>query len=133
MLKSQIPREALMHLFVRMYNSFLVNRDSDEGKEKHGTKQVCGSLYYEFSICTIDRSNFGVLLVIHFNPFQKRCVYRINVPIERHTKEVCTQEQCLKSLVMNFMNQGFLICYQEQSRIRNLLSKMHSRKVKNIQ
>ncbi|RLN04798.1 hypothetical protein C2845_PM13G12440 [Panicum miliaceum] len=39
MLKTYIPRAAPMHLFVSNYNRMAANREADEGKEEHATKQ----------------------------------------------------------------------------------------------
>jgi len=40
MLKTYIPRAAPMHLFVRQYSRLISDRESDEGREDHATKQV---------------------------------------------------------------------------------------------
>ena len=40
LLKIYIPRSAPMHLFVFQYNRMIADRDADEGKEEHATKQV---------------------------------------------------------------------------------------------
>ena len=40
LLKTYIPRSAPMHLFVSQYNRMIADREVDEGKEEHATKQV---------------------------------------------------------------------------------------------
>ena len=40
LLKTYIPRSAPMHLFVSQYNRMIADREADEGKEEHATKQV---------------------------------------------------------------------------------------------
>ena len=40
LLKTYIPRSAPMHLFVSQYNRMIADRDADEGKAEHATKQV---------------------------------------------------------------------------------------------
>jgi hypothetical protein len=39
-LKTYIPRSALMHLFVAQYDRLITDRIADEGREEHATKQV---------------------------------------------------------------------------------------------
>ncbi|CAO2038144.1 unnamed protein product [Urochloa humidicola] len=40
MLKTYIPRAAPMHLFVAQYSRLVADREADEGREDHATKQV---------------------------------------------------------------------------------------------
>ena len=40
LLKTYIPRSTPMHLFVSQYNRMIADREADEGKEEHATKQV---------------------------------------------------------------------------------------------
>ncbi|TVU20202.1 hypothetical protein EJB05_36401, partial [Eragrostis curvula] len=40
-LKTYVPRAAPMHLFVSQYNRLITDKEADEGKEEHATKQVC--------------------------------------------------------------------------------------------
>lgn len=39
-LKTYIPRSAPMHLFVSQFNRLLADRDAEEAREEHATKQV---------------------------------------------------------------------------------------------
>lgn len=40
MLKTYISRSAPMHTFVKQYNRMIMDREADEAKEEHATKQV---------------------------------------------------------------------------------------------
>ncbi|KAL6609922.1 hypothetical protein ACP70R_039891 [Stipagrostis hirtigluma subsp. patula] len=40
LLKTYIPRSAPMHLFVSQYNRLIADREAEEGREEHATKQV---------------------------------------------------------------------------------------------
>ncbi|CAN6326613.1 unnamed protein product [Urochloa humidicola] len=44
MLKTYIPRAAPMHLFVSQYTRLVADREADEGREDHATKQVSQTL-----------------------------------------------------------------------------------------
>jgi hypothetical protein len=49
MLKQFIQRSAPMHMFVQKFNEFQMDRNDQEEKEVHFTKQVC-ILAYVYSI-----------------------------------------------------------------------------------
>lgn len=40
MLKTYVPRAAPLHLFVSSYDRMIADREAEEGKEEHATKQV---------------------------------------------------------------------------------------------
>jgi len=50
MLKQFIQRSAPMHMFVRKFNEFQMDRNDQEEKEVHFTKQVCILIAYVYSI-----------------------------------------------------------------------------------
>uniref|UniRef100_A0ACD5UC92 Uncharacterized protein n=1 Tax=Avena sativa TaxID=4498 RepID=A0ACD5UC92_AVESA len=50
MLKTYIPRSAPMHLFVSQYDRMIADREADEGKEEHATKQTRRVLKLGFPI-----------------------------------------------------------------------------------
>jgi len=50
LLKTYIPRSAPMHLFVSQYNRMIADREADEGKEEHATKQVTIQIFRGISL-----------------------------------------------------------------------------------
>ncbi|CAL4934499.1 unnamed protein product [Urochloa decumbens] len=50
MLKTYIPRAAPMHLFVSQYARLVANREADEGREDHATRQVTQQLRFGYPL-----------------------------------------------------------------------------------
>ncbi|CAL5045806.1 unnamed protein product [Urochloa decumbens] len=70
MLKTYIARAAPMHLFVRQYSRLVADREEDEGREEHATKQVEATM------------RFGVPLEAHASVIYTRNIF------ERFSKEM---------------------------------------------